>query len=915
MNPLKFSIDKVESEAASSLVICSSEPLSLLKIRALTNLKSAAESIYRQEIDYQQRIKGKRAIAADTAFSLFHITQSEVIEILQLLAAAGALFFKGSQLVCDFFSKSELFFTIDNSVNEPFPISAVIKTVSQEFSLANCDFVNFGPPHFYIKGIALRFIGTEISRKELKQAYAAPQEITLQQLQKAFGGGEDAMSPKLHYKEPLAEEIKNAVALASQLEPWPLLLLKDRSGAFADLWMTYDSESLQTAASSDKKTVRVALHDQNPKLGMTSSKRNSLSERQWEQDLLHTDYIKKLVGTTHYYCPVDCVAKSLTFLLEVGWQIEDWQGKPLYHHTGTELEISAQLETILVKGKLQYGEHTVDLKDLVGAFNRRERFVQLGSGAVGLLPTDIETQGFNLLAEEGEVVGGAIGIKRQSLGMLSDLFDSSATMTCDAAILELRQALINFSGIKHTSPGDCFKGVLRPYQQEGVDWLAFLYEHGFHGLLADDMGLGKTVQVLAFISQLTIDSPLLIVVPTSLIFNWKREIEHFLPDMPLYIHHGPKRSSNKDELNKPHIVITSYSTLRLDLNMLKQFMYGAVILDEGQSIKNSETQIAQAVYQLQARFRLSLTGTPLENHLGEMWSHFRFLMPDLLGEKRDFLADAAAGSADFRYFDKLRKKIKPFLLRRKKEEVAKDLPEKIEQVVWVDMAPEQRKVYDDFLAGFRGNLFKKVEVDGVSKHRMEVLEAILRLRQICCHPQLVLAGNEELVSTPSAKLDMLMEDIETAIDEGSKVLVYSQFTSMLKLIAKEVRKRQWNFAYLDGATVEREKEVMRFQEDKGTPLFLISLKAGGVGLNLTAADCVFLYDPWWNEAIESQAINRAHRIGRCGTVVAKRYIVVETIEEKMVKLKAHKSALIDDILGGQLSTSALTMDDLRFLLS
>lgn len=914
MNPLYFSIDKAESEATSSLILSSSEPLSLLKIRKLTTLKSVAELIYSQEMEYQQRTKGKRPGAGDVAFSHFHISQSAATEILQLLAAGGALYFKSSQLVCDFFGKSELFFTIDNRTNEPFPISAMIKTLSQEFALTSCDFVNCGPPHFYIKGIALRFIGTDISRKELKQAYLSPHEITLQQLQKSFCSDDDPLSPKLHYQVPLVESSNLAPVAIPALEPWPLLLLKDRSGAFADLWMTYASSSLHSP-TDDKKVVRVALYDQNPQLGMSLGKRNATAEKQWEQDLLQTDYIKKLVGSTHYYCSVDCVAKSLTFLLEVGWQIEDWQGRRLYRHTSTELEMNAQREAIAVKGKMHYGEHSVDLKDLVGAFNRCERFVQLGSGAVGLLPTDVEAQGFNLLAEEGEMIADGIKVKRQAIGLLSDLFDGNAIMTCDAAITELRQNLANFSGVKHAPTGEGFKGELRPYQQEGVNWLSFLYDHGFHGLLADDMGLGKTVQVLAFISRLSLSSPLLIVVPTSLIFNWKREIEHFLPDMPLYIHHGPKRSQNSEDLSKPHVIITSYSTLRLDLNLMKPLTYGAIILDEAQSIKNSDTQIAQAVYQLQGRFRLSLTGTPLENHLGEMWAHFRFLMPDLLGEQRAFIADAAAGSADFRYFDKLRKKIKPFLLRRKKAEVAKDLPEKIEQIVWVEMTQEQRKVYDDFLAGFRGNLFKKVEVDGISKHRMEVLEAILRLRQICCHPYLVLAASEELANTPSAKLDMLLQDIETAIDEGSKVLVYSQFTSMLKLIAKEVRKRQWQFAYLDGTTVDREKEVTRFQEDKNTPLFLISLKAGGVGLNLTAADCVFLYDPWWNDAIENQAINRAHRIGRQGTVIAKRYIAVETIEEKMVKLKAQKSALIEDIMSGELSTSALTMDDLRFLLS
>jgi len=270
--------------------------------------------------------------------------------------------------------------------------------------------------------------------------------------------------------------------------------------------------------------------------------------------------------------------------------------------------------------------------------------------------------------------------------------------------------------------------------------------------------------------------------------------------------------------------------------------------------------------------------------------------------------------SDQRYLKRIKRKIRPFLLRRRKEEVAKDLPEKIEQTVWVEMSEGQRARYEEFLTGVRRNVLSKVSVDGAGKHRMEILEAIMRLRQICCHPLLVIAeGIHE--SAESAKLDALMQDLETAISEGRKVLVYSQFTSMLALIAKHVKTRGWQYVYLDGSTQNREKVVTEFQENPSIPLFLISLKAGGIGLNLTAADYVFLYDPWWNNAVENQAIDRAHRIGRKDTVIAKRYVVAESIEEKMMKLKAAKSSLAAELLDDDSVPTQLSTDDLLFLLS
>jgi SNF2 family DNA or RNA helicase len=605
------------------------------------------------------------------------------------------------------------------------------------------------------------------------------------------------------------------------------------------------------------------------------------------------------------------VAKSISFLLEIGWQVRDWQGRAVHLHTRSEFNAeTTNTQEILIKGKMFYDEHETDATNIIGAFNRRERFAQLSPGHAALLPTNLEQIGFDCLGNEGEITANGILISQTRIGALSSFFDNQPRVVLDPSLANLKERLTNFNGIQTTTLSKNFLGILRPYQQKGVDWLAFLHTYGFHGLLADDMGLGKTVQVLAFLSTLDLKAPCLIVVPTSLIFNWKREIERFLPSAMCLVHHGSERTVNTDALTGAQLILTTYSTLRLDISLFKLLTYDCLILDEAQAIKNASTQTFQSVTALNAQFRLSITGTPIENNLNELWAHFRFLIPDLFGEEEAFQAEVQAAASDGRYLKRIKKKIAPFLLRRHKEEVAQDLPDKIEQVIWVEMGEGQRAAYEAFLAGARKRL---IDDNGVVHGRMEILEAIMRLRQLCCHPLLATASTARECAE-SAKLETLLQDIETAVLEKRKVLIYSQFTSMLSLIGKRLREKGWRYVYLDGATQNREKVVSQFQEDPEIPLFLISLKAGGVGLNLTAADYVFLYDPWWNDAAENQAIDRAHRIGRKDTVVAKRYIVAESIEERMMKLKAAKSMLAADLLDEGAMQNNFSTDDLLYLL-
>ena len=683
------------------------------------------------------------ASGGEIAAALKKIPPSQTQAILTLLAPTHSLYFKERQLVVDVYTKVEFYYLVERLSPEAIQVEGRLKWGSHDIPLSECDFVGFGHPPWFIKGISLKLIDTPISSKELKAGKWILKGVE-----------------KNHFLEEMKEAIvfKGEPPATTQNNPMPLLILKDRTGAFADLWMDY-GEGYKIAFHDGAKEIKAKL----------AVKRHMEAEKGWEKDLLETGFKRKILPTSQYYCPLDQVGKSLTFLLEIGWHIQDWQGNHVLVQTGRHLTLEEQPQAILVKGHVSYQNYQANLADVVGAFNRRDRFIQLAPGQVGLLTTD-----FNLvdLVEEGEVVEGGVKLKKSRRGLLEPLLEQA----------EKRGPL-------ELLPSSSFSGVLRPYQQQGLNWLSFLAQNGLHGLLADDMGLGKTVQVLALLSRLPKGKPHLIIMPTSLLFNWKKEIEHFLPTFSQVIHQGAKRGKTAQELLPYDIILTSYATLRLDLPLFSTLSYQTIILDEAQAIKNAETQVAQAVCQLHAPLRLSISGTPVENHLYELWSHFRFLLPDLFGSQTEFEAEIQTSSADSRHLQRIKKKIAPFILRRKKEEVAKDLPERIEQVVWVKMGDEQQRLYDQFLSGIKTNL--------MGKNRLEILEAILRLRQICCHPLLVTASEENPLLC-SAKWEAMEQDIETAIEENRKVLIYSQFTTLLKWMARQAKEKGWRYTYLDG---------------------------------------------------------------------------------------------------------------------
>jgi SNF2 family DNA or RNA helicase len=470
----------------------------------------------------------------------------------------------------------------------------------------------------------------------------------------------------------------------------------------------------------------------------------------------------------------------------------------------------------------------------------------------------------------------------------------------------LKPLLENFDGIRHTDLPKGFVGELRPYQQRGVDWLTFCREAGLGCVLADDMGLGKTIQALA-----TVHGKTLVVTPKSVLFNWLAETEKFRPDLKIATYAGTRRNLD----TSADIVLTSYPILRNDIDALAEVTWDTIILDESQTIKNPDSQVARAAYRLKGSWRITLSGTPVENRLDELWSQLHFTNPGLLGGRADFqerwaepinLGDNSAAA-------RLRERIRPFVLRRMKSEVAKELPPRTDAIMYVELDEAERATYDAIRAATQREIVKLLESGGGI---MAALEALLRLRQASCHLAL-LPNGMRTGETPqsSSKLERLMEALADAVADGHRALVFSQWTSLLDLIEPHLHAAETKFVRLDGSTTDRGAVVNAFQADDGPPVMLLSLKAGGTGLNLTAADHVFLVDPWWNPAVEDQAADRTHRIGQDKPVMVYRMVARDTVEERILELQERKRRLAQAALSEAGGAASITRDDLLALLS
>lgn len=501
---------------------------------------------------------------------------------------------------------------------------------------------------------------------------------------------------------------------------------------------------------------------------------------------------------------------------------------------------------------------------------------------------------------------------------LLDSEHSQIHWTGGEKIREFGEKLQNFEGIAEVDPPAGLKAELRHYQRDGLSWLQFLREYKLGGILADDMGLGKTVQTLAHLliekNEKRADLPSLVVAPTSLMVNWKREAARFAPKLKVLVLHGAGRKKLFEQINKYDLVLTTYPLLTRDADVLLEQQWHITVLDEAQHIKNPKAKAAQTACQLKSRCRLCLTGTPMENHLGELWSQFNFLMPDMLGDDKSFQKLYRAPiekNQDEKRQHQLRNRLAPFMLRRDKSEVATELPPKTEILSEVELEGAQYDLYEKIRARMHEKVKQSVDDKGLSGSHIVILDALLKLRQVCCHPQLIKKTEYKLPKT-SAKLNQLMEMLPEMVEEGRRILLFSQFTSMLSIIEVELKKHKIDYVTLTGQTRNREKPVDEFQDGK-VPIFLISLKAGGAGLNLTAADTVIHYDPWWNPAAERQATDRAHRIGQDKPVFVYKMITDGTVEEKILDMQRKKQELADSLFSDGQKASAISNEDLRSL--
>jgi non-specific serine/threonine protein kinase len=570
---------------------------------------------------------------------------------------------------------------------------------------------------------------------------------------------------------------------------------------------------------------------------------------------------------------------------------------------------------------IQYDGQQVPLEKIWKAWTQGKRYVQLKDGSYSSLPAPW----LDRIAHKLQALGldpskpPKDHFAQFEAPVLDSLLEDLPNTETDAFWDTLREKIHTFREIRPVPPPKLLNATLRGYQKQGLAYLNFLREYHFGGILADEMGLGKTVQTLSFIQHMVekgVSLPNLIVVPTSVLPNWEREAARFVPSLRVLTIYGTRREGMFKKIKKSDLVLTTYALLRRDLEELQKHEFNAIILDEAQNIKNPNTITARSVRHIKADMRLCLSGTPIENNLFELWSLFEFLMPGFLGAqhafKRGVVKPIREGDDETLAF--LRTRVRPFILRRTKAEVAKDLPPKIENTYFCGLAEEQAELYAMLAKKLREQVLNTVDKNGIAKSQMSILDALLKLRQICCHPRLLkldLPG----VSTnlPSGKFDAFKDMVTDIVEEGHRVLVFSQFVQMLHIIRSWLQIGNTPFCYLDGASKDRFDQVDRFNNSPEIPIFLISLKAGGTGLNLTSADYVIHYDPWWNPAVENQATDRTHRIGQTKQVFSYKLICQNTVEEKILGLQDAKRGIAESIIPGAEAWKSLSREDLEML--
>ena len=586
----------------------------------------------------------------------------------------------------------------------------------------------------------------------------------------------------------------------------------------------------------------------------------------------------------------------------------------------THIHVSSGLDWFDAKVEIEFGDQRVGIDDIKKALVNKQSFVQLHDGTLGILP-DEWLKRYSLLFKVGDGRSNQLRLSKYHMSVIDDLYENRDETELSFELDEKFERLREFKNIPEIPAPIELQPILRPYQTSGYQWLNYLNDVGWGGILADDMGLGKTVQALSMLhhyKESTGSLKAIVVCPTTLIYNWKNEVEKFTPSLGWHIHHGSMRSRNAEDLQKNNIVITTYGTLRSDIQMLLKINFDYVILDESQAIKNPSSKVTRAACLLNAKNRLCMSGTPLQNNTFDIFAQMNFLNPGLLGNMEFFRNEFATPIDKFgeqEQKEHLRKLLYPFILRRTKEQVAKDLPEKTETILFCEMEKEQRKIYDAYRNSYRDKILGTIDEQGIDKSQLTILQGLMKLRQICDSPAIL--NEEEKYPNHSIKLDELAREIAENIGDH-KALIFSQFLGMLALIKGKLKEQEVSFEYFDGSTSapDREKAIQNFQNNDECRVFLISLKAGGVGLNLTAADYVYIVDPWWNPAVEQQAIDRTHRIGQTKNIFAYRMICIDTIEDKILQLQERKRKLASELITDDTSfVKALTKSDVEYLFS
>lgn len=586
----------------------------------------------------------------------------------------------------------------------------------------------------------------------------------------------------------------------------------------------------------------------------------------------------------------------------------------------TKIHISNNTDWFDARVDIMFGEQKVTVADVKKALANRQQFVPLKDGTLGILPEEWIKK-YSLLFRVGEGKQDQLRLSKYHMSVIDELYDERNEEELVVQLEEKYDSLRMFNKIKEIPVPEHLLQVLRPYQEHGFHWINYLQEIGWGGILADDMGLGKTVQALSYLHYYrhhTGKLSALVVCPTTLMFNWENEIKKFTPSLSYHIHHGADRSKNRELFKQKEIIITTYGTLRSDIKLLVEIPFDYVVLDESQAIKNPSSKVTKAAGLLRAKNRLCMSGTPLQNNTFDIYAQMNFLNPGMLGSIEFFRQEFSIpidkfGEPDRK--DHLRKILYPFILRRTKEQVAKDLPEKVETILYCEMEDEQRNIYEAYRNDFRDKILGTIESQGINRSQLTILQGLMKLRQICDSPAIL--NEQDKFPNHSIKLEELGREITENIS-NHKALVFSQFLGMLALIREKLKELGVDHEYFDGSTsaIDREKAIQRFQNDENCRVFLISLKAGGVGLNLTAADYVYIVDPWWNPAVEQQAIDRTHRIGQTKNILAYRMICKDTIEDKILQLQDKKRMLAKDLITDDEGfVKSLSRADVEYLFS